>query len=678
MANNSHAHLVMAALEGRRPVQMPDLEPGVLASWMRSVTEHGLEPDRIVEPDVLTHAELLERRAPIDEMSAYSSPEIDRLFQTLSDHAQVVMLSDAQGVVMHFRSAATVVDTCSNLRVLPGSVWNEEKQGTTGVGLCLREQKPLSVVMAEHFATKLAGLSCTVAPIFGSEGRLAGVLNVTAMRSTDHTLQAVVRQMVASSARRIENVFFDRRHARARILRLSRHDDFSDTAAEARLAIDESGRIIDATPNAARLLRSVSINGRAGELPEQLIGRKFSAVVDAGPVERLLQDPVATLEGVHGRIHLRVTEPPRRAPVKVQAIDVAPHSARVSAPSSAPRESTSKAAAAATLEEIVGHDGAMLDGLRIAQRLHARGLPLLLQGESGSGKTRLARALHEHGPHRGGGFVAINCAAIPQELIESELFGHRPGAFTGAARQGAPGRLVGAHGGTLFLDEIGDMPLGLQGRLLQVLSEGEFVPVGATQPVQVRFALISATLRDLKALVQEGRFREDLYYRLSGATLALPPLRERSDLAQLVERAFARAAEEAGMADQPLAAAAMDVLCRHRWPGNFRELQHVAKFSVAINDEDMIGLSSLPASLVDQVEPAGLSHAVAGRQRASAGSVSSGAGKRPVSDAETLLSLMERTGWNVSAAAAQLGISRATLHRRLNEFDVHRPPRQHH
>ncbi len=675
MANNSHAHLVMAALEGRRPVQMPDLEPGVLASWMRSVTEHGLEPDRIVEPDVLTHAELQDRRAPIDEMSAYSSPEIDRLYQTLSDHAQVVMLSDAQGVVMHFRSAATVVDTCSNLRVLPGSVWNEEKQGTTGVGLCLREQKPLSVVMSEHFATKLAGLSCTVAPIFGAEGRLAGVLNVTAMRSTDHTLQAVVRQMVASSARRIENVFFDRRHARARILRLSRHDDFSDTAAEARLAIDESGRIIDATPNAARLLRSVSINGRAHELPEQLIGRKISAIVDAGHVERLLQDPLATLEGVNGRIHLRVTEPPRRAPVKVQDIDVAPRSARLAPQSAAPKVSTSKAATAPTLEEIVGHDEAMLERLRIAQRLHARGLPLLLQGESGSGKTQLARALHEDGPHRAGGFVSINCAAIPQELIESELFGHRPGAFTGAARQGSPGRLIGADGGTLFLDEIGDMPLGLQGRLLQVLSEGEFVPVGATEPVQVRFALISATLRDLKALVQEGRFREDLYYRLSGATLALPPLRERTDLDQLVERAFARAATEAGVDDCPLGAVAMDVLRRHRWPGNIRELQHVAKFSVAINDDGVIGLSSLPASLREQVECAEPAEPLVARK---GGLASPPALKRQVSDAESLLALMERTGWNVSAAATQLGISRATLHRRLNEFDVHRPRRQPH
>jgi transcriptional regulator of acetoin/glycerol metabolism len=658
VANNRHAHFVMAALEGRRSIQMPKLDAGLLASWMRSVNEHGLDPDHIHEPDVLTHAELQERRAPVDEMSAFSSPEIDRLYQRLSDHAQVVMLSDAQGVVMHFRSSSTVVDTCASLRVLPGSVWNEEKQGTTGVGLCLREQKPLSIVMSEHFATKLAGLSCTVAPIFGAEGRLAGVLNVTAMCSTDHALQGVVREMVASSARRIENVLFDRRHARGRVLRLSRHDDFCDTAAEARLAIDDNGRIIDATPPASRLLMGTALCGG----PDALIGCKLGSLVDVGSIERVLQDPAPSIDGKQGRIHIRVTEPPRRSVTRGQAIDMTPRATRLatSGVGAAARSSTMP-----TLEEIVGSDSAMLDRLRIAQRLHARGLPLLLQGESGSGKTQLARALHQDGPHQGGRFVVINCAAIPQELIESELFGHRAGAFTGASKQGAPGRLLGANGGTLFLDEIGDMPLGLQGRLLQVLSEGEFVPVGATEPVKVRFALISATLRDLKSLVLEGRFREDLYYRLSGATLALPPLRARTDLGQLIERAFARAAAEDGVEDYPLSTAAREVLVRHRWPGNIRELQHVAKFTVAINDDAVIGLDALPASLIEQVDrlhTPGAPWPAVGRQ---------------VSDAETLLDLMEQTGWNVSAAAARLGISRATLHRRLNEFDVHRPRKPH-
>jgi sigma-54 dependent transcriptional regulator, acetoin dehydrogenase operon transcriptional activator AcoR len=649
---NAHANHVMAALDDRRAALAVNVDDVLRASWLRSVTEHGLEPDRIVEPDVLTHSELVERRAPVEELSALSNPEIDRLYQRLFDHAEVVMLTDAQGVVVHFRSAAAVVDRCSNLRVLPGSIWTEDRQGTTGVGLCLREQKPLSVVMGEHFATKLAALSCTVAPIFGAEGRLAGILNVTSMQSTNHALQAVVRELVASSARRIENLYFDRRHAKARVLRLSRHDDFCDGAAEARLALDDGGRIVDATPLAQRLLAS----GTTTDGSTHLIGRKLSSVAGVSNVDRLLNNQAPAIEVAQGVVHVRVTDPPRRSisgssrnPCHGKPMARAAHA--VARPA---RHSP-------TLEEIIGSDPGMVDRLQRAQRLHARGLPLLLQGESGSGKTQVARALHESGPHQAGGFVAINCAAIPADLIESELFGHRAGAFTGAAKQGSPGRLLSANGGTLFLDEIGDMPFALQARLLQVLSEGEFVPVGAAEPVRVRFALVSASLRDLKMLVREGRFREDLYYRLSGATLILPALRERADRDELVQRAFARAAADADMDGLTLTEPAVRALARHSWPGNLRELQHVAQFAVALSDSSLVDLQSLPPPLGD-----------AG-QDASAKLVSDESLRRAASDLDAVADALRRTAWNVSGAAALLGVSRATLHRRLNEFSLKRP-----
>ena len=649
---NAHAHNVMAALDGRRAAAATNVDDLLRASWVRSVTEHGLEPDRILEPDVLTRSELLEHRAPVEELSALSSPEIDRLYQRLFDHAEVVMLTDAQGVVVHFRSAATVVDRCSNLRVLPGSIWTEDRQGTTGVGLCLREQRPLSVVMGEHFATKLSALSCTVAPIFGAEGRLAGVLNVTSMQNTNHALQAVVRELVASSARRIENLYFDRRHAKARVLRLSRHDDFCDGAAEARIAVDDGGRIIDATPLAQRLLAGgTAVDGLA-----HLIGRKLSSVAGVSSVDRLLDNHAPAIEVAQGLIHVRVTDPPRRAGAgasravaHVKPLVITDHGG------SCPERHSP------TLAEIIGNDPGMADRLNRAQRLHARGLPLLLQGESGSGKTQLARALHDAGPHRAGGFVAINCAAIPAELIESELFGHRAGAFTGAAKQGSPGRLLSANGGTLFLDEIGDMPFALQARLLQVLSEGEFVPVGASEPVRVRFTLVSASLRDIQVLVREGRFREDLYYRLSGATLVLPALRDRADRDALVEQAFMRAAAESNMVGLVLSAAAVRALARHAWPGNLRELQHVARFAVAVCDSLIIDLQSLPPPLGDVGKDV------------STKTASDAALQRSATDRDAVADSLRRTAWNVSGAAALLGISRATLHRKLHQFKLKRP-----
>ena len=649
---NAHARNVMATLDSRQPALIGNVDDTLRASWFRSVIEHGLEPDRIVEPEVLSRSELLARAAPVEELSALSNPEIDRLFQRLLDHAEVVMLSDAQGVVVHFRSAAQAVGRCSDLRVLPGSIWTEERQGTTGLGLCLREQRPLSVVMGEHFATQLTALSCTVAPIFGAEGRLAGVLNVTSMQSTNHALQAVVREMVASSARRIENLYFDRRHAKVRVLRLSRHDDFCDGAAEARLALDDGGRIIDATPLAQRLLAGAAV----ADASAPLIGRKLGSVAGVGSVDRLLENRAPVIEAAKGVVHVRLTEPARRAGASASRFFV--HGRGAPPPGESPVHAERSAPA---LADIIGSDPRLVEQLHRAQRLHARGLPLLLQGESGSGKTQLARALHEAGPHHTGGFVAINCAAIPAELIESELFGHRAGAFTGAAKQGSPGRLWAANGGTLFLDEIGDMPFALQARLLQVLSEGEFVPVGASEPVRVRFALVSASLRDLQTLVREGRFREDLYFRLSGATLCLPALRERADRAALVERAFMRAAAEAGMADLSLSDAAVRALSRHTWPGNLRELQHVARFAVAVADSAVIDLGELPPPLGD-----------VGKDPTTAAPGATRAMPR-ATDHEAVLGALERTGWNVTGAAALLGISRATLHRRLNQFKVQRP-----
>ncbi len=624
-----------------------DIDAKLRDSWLRSADEYHLEPDHIPEPDVLTHAELLDRRVLVEELSVLSSPEVERLYQRLATHAQVVMLTDAEGIAVLYRSSASVLDRCTTLRVLPGSIWTEQSQGTNGIGMCLREQRPLSVVKEEHFATKLAGLSCTVAPIFGAEGRLVGILNVSSLQGTDHAMQAVLREMVAASARRIENRCFDRRHLRARVLRLSRHDDFCDGAAEARVALDDCGRIIDATPVAQRLLAAAGVGANAG-----LIGKKFGAVVGVHNIDRLLGAPEPTIDSGKGQVHLRVVDPPRRS--------AAGPPRREMQPRGHDNCLTDMSTASPALLQIVGSDAAIAERLRLAQRLHARGLPLLLQGESGSGKTQLARALHDSGPHGKGGFVAVNCAAIPRELIESELFGYRPGAFTGAAKQGSPGRLVAADGGTLFLDEIGDMPLGLQGRLLQVLSEGEFVPVGATEPVRVRFALISASLRNLEALVKEGRFRDDLYYRLSGSTLALPPLRLRADRMELIERAFARAAAEDGVSQYTLTDDVRQTLGRYSWPGNMRELQHIARFAIAVSDSDVVDAHCLPESLKAAIGAPDPLRITPGAQKAD---------EDPAAVAEAL----RRTGWNVSAAAVHLGVSRATLHRRLHEFNLCRP-----
>jgi transcriptional regulator of acetoin/glycerol metabolism len=289
-----------------------------------------------------------------------------------------------------------------------------------------------------------------------------------------------------------------------------------------------------------------------------------------------------------------------------------------------------------------------------AARLVDTPVSVLITGETGSGKEHFARALHEASQRRGKPFVAVNCAAIPDTLIESELFGHLPGSFSGAAPKGKRGLIQEADGGTLFLDEIGDMPLPLQARLLRVLAEREVLPVGATRAQKVDVRVISATHADLPACVREGRFRDDLYYRLAGAHLALPPLRQRHDLPWLVHKL---------LRDRPrppkLGAEADAWLRAYAWPGNLRELKNVIDYACAMAGEDgVIGLAELPDALVGADAAAALP----------AGTASS-------TEAQLLLQYLRAAGWNVSAVAHQLGVARMTVYRRMKRWGIREPDR---
>src|SRR5690606_1212567 len=238
-------------------------------------------------------------------------------------------------------------------------------------------------------------------------------------------------------------------------------------------------------------------------------------------------------------------------------------------------------------------DPVLREQFELAQRVVSKGVPVLLYGETGSGKEVLSRAVHDSSPRSQGPFVAVNCASLPESLIESELFGYRAGAFTGAQRQGRSGKILQAHGGTLLLDEIGDMPLALQARLLRVLDERKVTPLGADTSVDVDIQLISASHRNLTDLVARGQFREDLYYRLNGVEIRLPPLRERQDKRQLIDLILE---EEAGQ-PVPLADDVLTVLIQYAWPGNLRQMRHVLRTMAVLADGAMIGLHHLPGPL---------------------------------------------------------------------------------
>jgi two-component system nitrogen regulation response regulator GlnG len=334
---------------------------------------------------------------------------------------------------------------------------------------------------------------------------------------------------------------------------------------------------------------------------------------------------------------------------------------------------------------LIGRSPPMQEVYRIIARLMGTDLTVMIIGESGTGKELVARALHNYGKRRNGPFVAINMAAIPRELIESELFGHEKGAFTGANARGV-GRFEQAQGGTLFLDEIGDMPIDAQTRLLRVLQEGEFTAVGGRVPLRANVRIIAATHHDLRQLIRQGLFREDLFYRLNVAPVRLPPLRERiGDIAALVRHFTALAAQE-GLPYKRLDEQAMDRLRSYRWPGNVRELENLIRRLAALYSEEVIGVGAVEAELGEapmladagsSPDAEGLSAAVEHHIRGyfaahKGGLPSTGLYDRVLREVERPLIVLTlgATRGNQIKAAHLLGLNRNTLRKKIRELDI--------
>lgn len=331
---------------------------------------------------------------------------------------------------------------------------------------------------------------------------------------------------------------------------------------------------------------------------------------------------------------------------------------------------------------LIGRSPAMQEIYRTLARLMGTDLTVLINGESGTGKELVARALHDYGKRRGGPFVAVNMAAIPRELIESELFGHERGAFTGATHRSA-GRFEQAEGGTLFLDEIGDMPLEAQTRLLRVLQEGEYTTVGGRTPIRANVRIVAATHRDLRQLIRQGAFREDLYFRLNVVPIRLPPLRERAaDIPEFVRHFMTKVAAD-GLPPKIVDAAAMERLKLYRWPGNVRELENLVRRLAALYSEEVIGLEVIEAELADASPAApepdndGLANSVERHLRAyfqaHGGALPApGVYDRVIREVERpLITItLEMTRGNQIRAAEILGLNRNTLRKKIRDLDI--------
>jgi PAS domain S-box-containing protein len=627
----------------------------VLTSWQRCLDDFGTEPDTRRETPVLDAAALRQRQQGFGSLLQVARAEMENLYQQIAGSGYAVILSDADAVILGAISDPSLKREFRQSGLRAGAIWSERYEGTNGLGTCLAEGGPVTVHKGEHFRRFNTELSCSGAPVLGIQGEVLGVLDASTVNSTDTRLiQRHTMALVSMSAHLISRCHFLHELSHAWVVRFHSRPEFVGLLHEALLAVDPQGRICAVNESALTQL---------GLAREQLIGKPLPAIFpfDLAQLQQRASSEHAMLWPIRDIAYGRRFFAMVRAPAgSSRSVSIAP--AAISDPclGTPPRRH-------------IGSDARMQHNINCGRQLFGRRVPILLQGATGTGKEAFAKALHRASGWADKPFVAINCAAIPEALIESELFGYTRGAFTDAAREGHQGKIRLASGGSLFLDEIGDMPLHMQTRLLRVLEEHEVVPLGGDKAIPVDLHVISATHQDLLAMVQQGRFREDLYYRLNGITLQLPALRERSDRRELILALLTEENPDGRV--NSISEAAMQLLLAHPWPGNIRQLRNALRTASAMCPDSRIESIHLPAE-VSGFSSMDAQTAIAINTDVRVSNPSSPCPIPPplhAAERETLLRELERMHWNISRTAAALGLSRNTLYRKMRKHTIALP-----
>ena len=585
--------------------------PLIQRSWGRCRIQ-GLRSSAPANHELLTEAELKQRKERSQTLLHLAVGEMNIVRRAIDGADGVVLLAGPDGTILDSCGDSTFVRKAQRVSLLPGGVWSEECEGTNAIGTALMERQFIEISGAEHFLEENQFLTCTAMPVMSPQGEVAGILDISGdVRKPPSHCAMLVRLAAAS----IEHEWVSRFSAYDVLVAFHAHPGMLGSSQEGLLAFSD-GVLISASPAGLRLLG-----------------------LDSAALGQVRWENIFHGECGLGRMGLRTHIHSGILYGNIQK----PQTASVAVAAEIKNENPDVA-----LRDDGVWDSDTMQMLAKAKRAFEASIPVLVQGETGTGKEVFARALHRLSSRASAPLVPVNCAAIPEGLLEAELFGYEDGAFTGACKKGSSGYIRRADGGTLFLDEIGDMPLALQARLLRVLQDGEVTPLGSSRAVRVDFRLVAATHQNLQEAVAAGRFRADLYYRLRCMVLVLPPLRERRDIAGILDALMTSCgARERGIR---LTSSARETLLHHGWPGNLREMVNLLRTLIALaEDEERIDVNSLPPDMPVMGQPAQSTRLA------------------DLEDEFLRRTIAEHNG-NISAAARQLGLHRSTLYRRLAEF----------
>lgn len=649
------------ALAARAGAKPSEALPGhlILDSWARCL-EAGLDPWKTPRIEVVSSSELAMRQQRAEVVRRLAQAELETLSQQIAGSNFLLAFADHEGMILDLYADNRFSMSGSGAGIVAGSLWDERRAGTNGLGTALALGQSVAVTGTEHYFHDLGGISCTAAPIRDAQGDLVGVLDASSYFESRqrHTLALV--QMAATH---IENGLLLHQMAGHIILAIHPRAEFLGTLSAGLLAFDGDGRLSALNARARSLLSGLAVGRGAAfeqlfEQPfERLLARltqdtevRLRDAMGSTLVTRPVHRPLATLRLPMGASLAGVDKTRQEGPSHRNGSEAvgALQAARPAVAHQAP----GKATAAPQRPAFLADDPVVEKACNTVRRAVRMGVPVLIHGETGTGKEVIARHAHEFSGRKGA-FVGVNCGALPTELVEAELFGYEAGAFTGARREGSPGLIVSAHGGTLLLDEIAELPLMLQASLLRFLDDRCVRPVGGTKQRVVDVQLLAASHADLTQEVAARRFRQDLLYRLNVVEVRLPPLRQRTDLAEAVHFVLADLDPKATLSPE-----ALELLCEHDWPGNFRELRSLLTRMLMESGSGEAG-AHLDRPLVETVL-ANMGHRPGFAQAGAASSLQRAA-------TQTVLQAFDRCGRSVSRTSRTLGISRTTVYRHLRE-----------
>jgi len=631
----------------------PVVEKTYIARSHQRCRRLGIDEQRVRSARVLSDAELFARLADKRDLVLVAEPFLDQLYGFVKGSGFFSMLTDADGCILSMVGDEDILGEAFNLHMRPGAYMDEASIGTNAMGTSLAEGEPVQVSGGEHYVKAYHRWTCSAAPIKAADGTVVGAIDLTGYCDSvhPHTLG-----MVVAAA-----------DAMGRMLDLGRaNEELRRSGAYLEATLDAIGAgIVGASVDGA--IRTV--NAHALELfglsEEVMLGRRVQDLIEGwdevlGALRsgRRFMDEDVGVKACANRLQLNLSAFPVADPdgsVR-DAILVFKDVRKV-------RKLANRIMgrrAIYTFDKILGRDPAFTEVVEFAKKMARSRSTILIMGESGTGKELFAQAVHNHSDRSDESFVAINCAAIPRTLIESELFGYEEGSFTGARHGGQPGKFEVADAGTIFLDEIGEMPLDMQTRLLRVIEEGTVCRIGNSREIVVNVRVIAATNKDLEEEVAKGNFRKDLYYRLNVLPMRLPPLRERpGDIPLLVAFFMERISRRLNKRPVDIGPERMEELRRYPWPGNVRELENLVE--LIVNAEAFPSVLGQAARVTASLGPRGPEPD--GRL---APTPSARASER-LADVERrhIEAVLARYEGNVTLAARTLGIGRNTLYRRL-------------